>query len=193
MKLLQKFLLVAVSLGIVAGAWAADIQKYLTEGQTAYLRGDLVTAKKNFEIANKVDPKNPTVIGYLRQIAAAEAKNPVSASSESEYKDIIIPQLQFKEATLNSALEFMKKKVSDASGGKKSVNFVMQLSAEAQNTPITLSLSNIPFTEALRYVAELVGAKVEYQKFAVVIKPATGASAPVASGTKPGGDAPTPQ
>ena len=192
MKLLQKFLLVAVSLGITSGTWAADLQKYLTEGQTAFMRGDLATAKRNFEIANKIDPKNPTTIGFLQQIAAAEAKNPI-ASSEGEYKGIIIPQLQFKETTLNSALDFMKKKVSDATGGKKSVNFVMQISAEAQNTPITLTLSNIPFTEALRYVTELVGAKVEYQKFAVVIKPAGGAAPVVTSDAKPGTDSQPPQ
>ena len=85
------------------------------------------------------------------------------------------------------------KDVSDATGGKKSVNFVMQISAEAQNTPITLTLTNIPFTEALRYVTELVGAKVEYQKFAVVIKPAGGAAPVVTSDAKSGTDSQPPQ
>jgi hypothetical protein len=191
MKLLQKFLLVAVSLGVASGASAAaDIQKYLTEGQTALLRGDLVTAKRNFETASKLDPRNPTVIGFLKQIAAAEAKNPSSPSSEAEFKGIIIPQIQFREATLSSVLDFMKKKVSELTGGKKSVNFVPQLTPEQMNAPITLTLTDIPFTEALRYVAETVDAKVEYQKYAVVIKGKGGAApAPV---TKPSGEAPAP-
>jgi hypothetical protein len=187
--LLQKFLLAAASIGIVSGACAQDIQKYLTEGQTAFMRGDVPTAKRNFEMANKLAPKNPTVIGFLKQIAAAEAKNPALASTEIEYKGIIIPQLQFREATFDSALEFLKKKVSELTGGKKSVNFVNQLPPDQQNTPITLNLTNIPVTEALRYVAELVNAKVEYQKFAVVIKPA--GPTPV-SNNKPA-DAPIPQ
>ena len=190
MNLLQKSLLVAVSLSFTAGAFAADIQKYLTEGQTAFMRGDLVTAKRNFEVANRLAPNNPTVIGFLKQIAAAEAKNPTMASSEGEYKGLIIPQIQFKEATFGAALDFLKTKVTELSGGKKSVNFVNQLPADQQNTPITLSLTNIPVTEALRYIAELVNAKVEYQKYAVVIKPA--GATPV-SNTKPSGDAPTPQ
>jgi hypothetical protein len=192
MNLLQKSLLVAVSLGVASSAWAADIQKLLTEGQTAFMRGDVPTAKRNFEMANKLDPKNPTVIGFLKQIAAAEAKNPALASTEIEYRGIIIPQLQFKEATLNSAIEFMKKKVSDLTGGKKSINIVNKLGPEAQNTPITLNLTNIPFTEALRYIAELVGAKVEYQKYAVVLAPAGGGAAPV-SEAKATPDAPAPQ
>jgi hypothetical protein len=44
---------------------------------------------------------------------------------------------------------------------------------------VTLSLTNIPLTEALRYLGGLVNAKVEYDKYAIVIRPAGGA-APVA-------------
>jgi hypothetical protein len=190
MKFLQKFLLVAVSLGIASGASAAaDIQKYLTDGQTAFMRGDLVTAKRNFQSASKIEPRNPTVIGFLKQIAAAEAKNPSSPGSEAEFKGIIFPQIQFREATLSSVLDFMKKKVSELTGGKKSVNFVPQLTPEQMNAPITLTLTDIPFTEVLRYVAETVDAKVEYQKYAVVLKGKGGAPAPV---TKPTGEAPPP-
>jgi len=192
MTLLQKFLLVAVSLGVASGAWAADIQQFLTEGQTAFMRGDMAAAKRSFQTANKIDPKNPTAIGFLRQIAAAEAKNPGIATSEGEYKGIIIPQIQFRDATFAAALDFMKKKVVELSGGKKSVNFVLQIPPEQQNTPVTLNLSDIPFTEALRYIAELVNAKVEYQKYAVVIKPVGGGAVATSEG-KPSSNAPGPQ
>jgi len=193
MTLLQKFLLVAVSLGASTGAWADDVQKLLTEGQTAYVRGDMATAKRNFQLVNKADPRNPTAIGYLRQIAAYEKKNPGSASSEGEFKGIVIQKIEFREATLAAALDFMKKKVADATGGKKSVNFVLQLSPEQQNAPVTLNLSDIPFTEALRYIAESINAKVEYQKFAVVISSKTGGGAAPASEAKASPDAPAPQ
>jgi hypothetical protein len=192
MKLLQKFLLVAVPLGVAAGAWAADVQKYLTDGQTAFMRGDLVAARRNFEMASKLEPRNPTVVGFLKQIAAAEAKNSSSQGAEQDFKGIVIPQIQFKEATFAAALDFLKKKVSDLTGGKKSVNFVLKIAPEQQNTPVTLSLTNIPFTEALRYIAELVDAQVEYQKYAVVIKSKSGGAAP-AGATKPTGEAPAPQ
>lgn len=177
MKLLQKFLLVAVSLAVTVNAWSADLQSLLTEGQTAFMRGDMAAAKRSFQLANRVDPRNPTVIGFLKQIAAAEAKNPGATSSEAEYKGIVIQKIEFRDATLASALDFMKRKVADQTGGKKSVNFVLQLSPEQQNAPVSLTLSDIPFTEALRYIAESIDAKVEYQKFAVVIKPKNGSVA----------------
>jgi hypothetical protein len=174
MTLLQKFLLAAVSLGVASGAWAADFQQLLTDGQTAFMRGDMAAAKRSFLQANKMAPNNPTVIGFLKQIETAEKKNPGTVSTEGEYKGIIIPKIEFKEATFGAALDFMKKKVTELTGGKKSVNFVLQISPEQQNTPVSLTLSDIPFTEALRYIAEMNNAKVEYQKFAVVIKPAGG-------------------
>jgi hypothetical protein len=188
MKLLQKFLIVALSLGAVSGAWAEDLQKLLTEGQTALLRGDTATAKLYFQKVNQADPRNPVAIGYLRQIAVEEAKNTGAGGQEARLKQLVIPEVQLKEATFGSALDALKKKVADASGGKQSINFVVQLSPEQQNTPVTLSLTGVPFTEVLRYVAEQVGAKVEYQKFAIVIKPAGGA----APTSKPG-EVPAPQ
>lgn len=191
MTLLQKFLLVAVSLGLASSAWAEDLQKLLTEGQKAFMQGDMATAKRNFQLVNRADPRNPTAIGFLRQIAVAEKRNPGSVSSEGEYKGIIIPQIQFHDATFAAALDFMKKKVTELSGGKKSVNFVLQIPPEQQNTPVSLTLSDIPFTEALRYITELVDAKVEYQKYAVVIKPKTGAAP--ASEAKASPTAPAPQ
>lgn len=184
MKLLQTYLTVALSLGVVAGSFGADIQTYLTEGQTALIRGDTVAAKKAFEAALKINPKNPTAVGYLKQITIAEAKSPSVPQVEQDLQKLIIPQLQLKEATFAAALDFLKKKVAEISKGKHSINFVLQLSAEQQNTAVTLNLTNIPFTEALRYITELAGAKPEYQKFAIVIKPSGGASAQPATQTK---------
>jgi hypothetical protein len=180
----HSFLLSLVSLAAAANVFAADFQQLLSAGQTAMLRGDLATAKARFAEANRIDPKNPVVIGYLKQIAIQEAKTPQSPDTEKQLAALIIPQLQFREATLGSALDFLKKKVSELSGGKQSVNFVVANGID-QNTKVTVNLSNIPVTEALRYVAELSNAQVEYQKYAVMIRPASGGTASTAE--KPAG------
>jgi hypothetical protein len=171
MKLLQTFLLI-VTFGAVA--FAADLQRILSEAQTAMIRGDLETAKRNFQLAYQIDPRNPTAIGGLKQIAVQEAKGG-GTTVEKQFATLIIPQIQFKEATFSEALDFLKKKVADVSGGKQAANFVVQPGVD-QSAKITLSLTNIPLTEAIRYLAELVSAKVEYQKYAIVLKPAGGAA-----------------
>jgi len=76
--------------------------------------------------------------------------------------------------------------VDRQTGGKAGVSFVIQLPAEQVNTQtVTLNLSSIPATEALRYLAELVNATVAYDSYAVVIKAKPGAVAPTASSTTP--------
>lgn len=167
----MKLLLVLLTFALGASTFAADVQRLLSEAQTAMIRGDLETAKRSFQIVYQLDPKNAVAIGGLRQIAVQEAKSGGGASIEKQFAQVILPQVQFKEATFTEALDFLKKKVTEASGGKQTANFVVQPGID-QNAKVTLSLTNVPFTEALRYMAELVSAKAEYQKYAIVIRPA---------------------
>ena len=175
MKFLQASLLVfALSSTLLAD----DLQRILSEAQTAMLRGDIETAERNFRLAYQIDSRNAVAIGGLKQIQIAKAKSGSGgAAIEKQFAAVIIPQVQFKEATFTEALEFLKKKVTDVSGGKQTANFVVQPGVDP-STKLTLSLSNIPLTEALRYIAELASAKVEYQKYAIVIRPAAGGAAP---------------
>ena len=166
------FSLTVLSLLAAANVYAVDFQQLLTAGQTAMLQGDITTAKAKFTEANRMDPKNPIVIGYLKQIAIQEQRAPQSPQIEKQLASIIVPQVQFREATFGSALDFLKKKATELSGGKQTVNFVVAPGIDQDGIKVTLNLSNVPLTEALRYVAELANAKVEYQKYAVMIKPA---------------------
>ncbi|MEQ1859923.1 MAG: hypothetical protein ABMA13_08305 [Chthoniobacteraceae bacterium] len=170
MKFLPTFLLV---LALGSTLLANDLQRVLSEAQTAMLRGDIETAERNYRLAYQMDSRNPVAIGGLKQVAIARSKGGGAAAVEKQLSSVIIPQVQFKEATFSEALDFLKKKVTDLSGGKQSANFVVQPGVD-QGAKITLSLTNIPLTEAMRYLAELVSAKVEYQQYAIVIRPSGG-------------------
>ena len=171
---LPQFFVATFVLGSLA--LAADLQRVLSEGQTAMMRGDLDTAKRAFQMAYQIDPRNSVAIGYLRQFAVQEARSGSSSSVEKQLAGVILPQVQFKEATFSSALEALKAKISEVSKGRSAANFVVQPGVD-QNLPVTLSLSNIPATEAIRYLAELARAKVDYQKYAIVLRPG-GVAAP---------------
>jgi hypothetical protein len=175
MKTLQTLSKVAVVLILSATAYSADLQKLLSDGQTAMIRGDIAAAKRSFELARKMDPKNPVVVGNLKQIALLEAKSGAPSTQEKQLSQIMIPQIQFNEASLSSALDFMKKKIGELSGGKLAVNFVVQPGVD-QNARVTVNLTDIPASEALRYVGELANAKFEYQKYAILVRPAGGAA-----------------
>ena len=163
-----------VTLLAAASAFSDDAGQLLSEAQAAYLRGDMESAKRNFEIVNRLDPRNKTAIGYLRMIKAQEAKKGGSGGSDQEkqLQALIVPQVQFRDATLGSALEYLRQQATKISGGKTSVNFVVQLPDEmVKSQAVTLSLTNVPFSEVLRYLGDLAGISFTYEKYAIAVRP----------------------
>jgi len=181
MKLLPTFAPLMCALALGNAAHAETAQQLLTAAQLAYQKNDYAAAKRDFEMVLRIDPRNATAIGFLKMIAAHQAKDKGAATAQKELAQLIIPKIEFKEATLGSTLDFMKKKAGELSNGKQSVSFVVQPGANSMTT-CTLSLSNVPFTEALRYIGELANIKFDYQKYAIVVRPrgavATNAPAP---------------
>lgn len=188
MKTLPKILLHCTLVTLLAGgAFGESAQQLLSEAQTAYLRGDMATAKRNFELANQLDPRNPTAIGYLRLIKAKEAQDARGGGGqEKQLAAVIIPKVEFREATFGSALDFLKQQVAGQSQGKIAVNFVLQIPDEQVKThTVTLSLTNVPFTEVLRYLGTLTGTTFAFEKYAIAVRPATVKTAAAATVSEP--------
>ena len=172
---------------VVSASLANDVADLMTEAQRAYLRNDLTAAKEKFEIVRKLDPSNKTAISYLRRIIAEEQKQmagkaPRNVTQEALTK-LILDKVEFREASLAEALEFLKKKGTLLGEGKVAINFVLQLDELTQNAKITISLQNVPFSEVLRYVGDLAGVVFVYEPYAIAVKPkgaapATAAGAP---------------
>jgi hypothetical protein len=179
MKLLPAFLPFVCALMLGAAAHGETAQQLLTSAQLAYGKGDYAAAKRDFEMVLRIDPRNQTAIGFMKMIAARQTKDDGGANAQKELTKLILPKIEFKEATLGSALDFMKKKAGELSNGTQSVNFVVQPGVDAMTT-CTLSLSNVPFTEALRYLGEVANISFQYQKYAIVVRPrgAVATSAP---------------
>lgn len=167
-----------------------EIQQLLQEGQTAYQKGDLAAAKSAFEMVYSMDSRNITAINFLKLIKTRGNVNPKTLPIERQVASIVIPQIQFRDATLGSAVDYLKKAVDKQSGGKVAVNFVVKLPPEQITTQtVTLSLNQVPFTEAVKYLASVANLDVEYQQYAIVLKPKNGES--VSAATVPGAGAPT--
>jgi hypothetical protein len=181
MKVLPRILFCLLLPALLMGARAhADTPAaLLAEGQAAYQRGDLPAAKRAFELVYQLDSHNAAAIGYLRRIKAQESGTGSAGSrQQKELATVILPQVQFREATLGSALESLKQQVTKVSGGKTNVSFVLQLpEPAAATTTVTLSLSNVPLPEALRYMGELANVSFSYEPYAIVVRPRAAAAA----------------
>jgi hypothetical protein len=122
--------------------------------------------------------------------AAAKTATPANDSAAKIQKNvrklstIILPKLDFRETAARDALaslekmsaEFDPQKIGvkikiDASSAKAAANPVAGLPADRFETPITVSLSNIPLGEALRYVTSLAVLDFKVEDFGIVIGP----------------------
>lgn len=91
------------------------------------------------------------------------------ASASPKISSFVIPQINLHEVALSDALLLLKQRLAKASGGTTNVNFVEQIPEDAQSTPVTLDLVNIPFLEALRYICYQADAKYSVQQYAIMI------------------------
>jgi hypothetical protein len=169
-----------VLLPTLAVAADSSVPALMGEAQRAYAAGDYNTAKDLFGQVLQVDPHNTMAINFLRSIRLSQGVHPPVANDP--LKAVIIPKIEFKDATFSSALDFMK---AAAAKQSVSVSFVSQLPKPQMDHTVTLSLSQIPFLDGLHYLCALNDADYKVERYAIVIIPAAAASpAPSAAATQ---------
>ncbi|GEP46163.1 M56 family metallopeptidase [Brevifollis gellanilyticus] len=112
------------------------------------------------------------------------AWNAKEAPMTKKMQSIIIPKVQFRDATLDEALEFLRIKAreldtSESDSDKRGVNIVLK--AKAPDARITLDLISVPLDQALKYTTELAGLDYWIEGSAVAIT----AKAKVSGGERP--------
>lgn len=140
----------------------------LNDAVRAFHGGDYETASALFQTVLASDPKNQAAQNYMRMIQA-QVKS--GSSLPAALKKIMLPKVDFTDASAREAFEYVAQQVQKQTGGKQTVNVVWMV-PEGQDKRVTLSLQNIPAFEALRYIGEAAGLQLEYDNFAVKIKPA---------------------
>jgi len=95
-------------------------------------------------------------------------------------RNIVIPEVQFVDATIEEAVEFLRFKSTEldtttTDPARKGVNILINAAGmDPAATPrITLDLRQVPLEEALRYVTELAGMRYKVEAYAVMVVPAS--------------------
>ena len=157
---------------LVRGTPPPEVAQFMADGLAAFNKGDYATARTAFEMVNTLDPRNETAIGYRRKIKELEKTAPKTIDQEKLLAGLIVPKVTLKEATLGSVFDYLRTTAAKLSGDKIAVNFVLKLPADVLDTKtVTLNMTNAPYTEVVKYVAELANLNVQYQKFAVLVTP----------------------
>jgi beta-lactamase regulating signal transducer with metallopeptidase domain len=70
---------------------------------------------------------------------------------------LIIPKVEFREATIRECVAFLQRKSIELDPKKKGVNLTLKVDEKEAARKVTLGLSNVPLSEAVNYVANLAG------------------------------------
>lgn len=139
-----------------------DIEHVATPGQTTRFHttetmknGSTILLSHLQAAAGK--PRPPCILITL-------AWNAEEGPLVKKLRSIILPRVQFREATLEEALEFFRVKArtldtAESDATKRGVNMVLK-TKQASQARISLDLANVPLEEALKYTTEL--ANVDY-------------------------------
>ena len=143
---------------------------------TAYseARSDMVRQiNKAWELPVKKFDSGSTTIIEQPQIKIAG-----STSINRKLDEIIIPKVDFNEATVREALDFLKVRAAALDAGepdpsRKGLNIVLKLAPDAAEaaSKVSLNLTDIPLRQAIGYVAQAAGLKFKVEPYAVVVVP----------------------
>ncbi len=141
----------------------------VSEGIAAFKKGDYENARMLFDAALAQNPKDTTAQNYAR-IVALKIKSG-NSGLQASLKTVIIPKIQFTDATPRECVDYVVQRIDKLTEGKQKVSVVWMV-PESFNALVTLSLQNVPATEALRYIAEMAGLQIDYDTYAITIRPA---------------------
>lgn len=103
-----------------------------------------------------------------------------TASIQRKLDEIHIPSINFREATVREALDYIKMRAaaldqSEPDPNKRGINIVLKLDPATQDAAsaqrITLQLTDVPLGQALTYIAQAANLKVKVEPYAVAIVP----------------------
>ena len=137
-------------------------------------RSDMVRQiNKAWELPVKKFDTGQTTIIEQPQIKIAG-----TSSINRKLDEIIVSKIDFNEASVREALDFLKARaatldVGEPDPARKGINIVLRLPPEAAEAAqkVTLTLNDIPLRQAIGYVAGVANLKFKVEPHAVVVVP----------------------
>ncbi|MDP1591160.1 MAG: hypothetical protein Q8M07_25625, partial [Prosthecobacter sp.] len=137
------------------------------------------------QVDEKWEDKLPTPVAAVA-FDYGVGRSPGAYLTEKMNK-IIFPTVQFQDATIEEAIEFLRVKSrdldSDSNPALRGVSMVLRMGDTPSDARITLDLKEVPMSEALRYVTELAQMKYKVEAHAVLIVPLSEDASPMVTRT----------
>ncbi len=142
-----------------------DIHVLYQEGQAAYKAGQFEIAREKLALVLLKNPEHPQTRAMMAQIELKIGTD--NTLLRKSYDKLILDKFEVVDVELGESLQALKILAKNASAGKIAPNIIVS-DAELTKKHVSLSLEKIPLSEALRYLAQLTGAHLSYDKNAVI-------------------------
>jgi general secretion pathway protein D len=137
-------------------------------------RGDMLTqVDKSWEL-----PVRRFEVGASTIIEQPQIDTRGTSLINRKLDEIIIPRVDFRDATIREALDFLKQRsvaldTTDQDPTRRGINVVLKVPADSPEADarITLSLNDIPLRAAIDYVAKAANLKLKIEPYAVAVVP----------------------
>ena len=175
-------LVVAVLFSSLPADGADDVAALFQLGKAAYYRGELELANQLLAQVAARDPRHFETRALLAQIRTS-LKSTGDMSLKKRYEGVNLNKVELTEVTFSEALEGLRALSKGATEGKVVPNFIVQ-DATLGSKVVSLTLTSIPLSEAIQYLAKVANCRVIYEKHAVIFTSAAGGDsvAPPAGG-----------
>ena len=101
---------------------------------------------------------------------------PEAEAMRNRAEQIVVPKLEFREATVAEAADFLRRRARELDPAEPALKITALPGLE--ETRVTFSLMNAPLTDVLRYVAEIAGCDLEFAPAHIALRPRPGATSP---------------
>lgn len=118
------------------------------------------------------EPVHSDSFGNLQAVAPVAITRSNQFEINQKLKNIRLKSVEFSDATIDDAISFLNAKSKEEDlPDHVGVNFVVKQEARDTSRKFTLSLHDIPLSDALRYITQLANVKSKVEEFAVLVVP----------------------
>ena len=118
-----------------------------------------------------IDPILPTHLERTDTNATMTVKRNIASSTYAKLERIVFPNIEFDDADIFSVIRFLNRLSKRCDPDKVGISVIagFDKSTADQLLKVTMSFSNIPMSEVLRYLCQNVGLKYKIEEGAVIL------------------------
>lgn len=162
---MKTIFLFAVLFTLVIPVSGQDINKLYEDGRALFNAGQFELAREKLAIVAARNPNHVPTRAMLAQIQQKLGSQ--NTTLRDAYAKIIIEKIELENVELNEAIVAVRFHTRKATNDKVTPNIIVK-GEEIGKRPVSLSLTNVPLSEVLNYMAQLTDSQVNYDKSAIL-------------------------